>query len=115
MPAVKDYYQILGVSSSATEPEIKKAYRRLAKQYHPDARPGDAATAERFKEINEAYSVLSDAEKRKQYDLMRKFGPLGAAAGGRRGPSGARGGGGAPFQETEFGFGGFGGLGDLFS
>lgn len=114
MPAVKDYYQILGVSPSAGEPEIKKAYRRLAKQYHPDARPGDAATAERFKEINEAYSVLSDTDKRKQYDLMRKFGPLGAAAGGRRGPAGARGGG-APFQETELGFGGFGGLGDLFS
>src|SRR3990172_401843 len=116
MPAVKDYYQVLGVSPSATEPEIKKAYRRLAKQYHPDARPGDAVTAERFKVINEAYSVLSDAEKRKQYDLMRKFGPLGAAAAGRRGPSGARGGGGGtPFQEGEFGFGGFGGLGDLFS
>ena len=115
MPAVKDYYQVLGVSPSATEPEIKKAYRRLAKQYHPDARPGDAVTAERFKVINEAYSVLSDAEKRKQYDLMRKFGPLGAAAAGRRGPSGARGGGGTPFQEGEFGFGGFGGLGDLFS
>jgi len=111
MPAVKDYYQILGVSPSAGEPEIKKAYRRLAKQYHPDARPGDAASAERFKEVNEAYSVLSDADKRKQYDLMRKFGPLGAAAGGRRGARG----GGPPFQEAEFGFGGFGGLGDLFS
>jgi molecular chaperone DnaJ len=114
MPAVKDYYQILGVSPQATQPEIKKAYRRLAKQYHPDARPGDTASAERFKEVNEAYTVLSDAEKRKQYDLMRKFGPLGAAAGGRRGPSGARPGG-APFPETDFGFGGFSGLGDLFS
>ncbi len=112
MPAAKDYYHLLGVSPSATSPEIKKAYRRLAKQYHPDARPGDAATAERFKEINEAYSVLSDAEKRKQYDLMRKFGPLGSAA-GRRGPSGPRTG--APFEEQDFGFGGFGGLGDLFT
>jgi len=114
MAAAKDYYQILGVSPQASEPEIKKAYRRLAKQYHPDARPGDG-TAERFKEINEAYSVLSDAGKRKQYDLMRKFGPLGAAAGGRRGPSTSRGGAGAPFPEGEFGFGGLGGLGDLFS
>ena len=114
MAAAKDYYQILGVSPQASEPEIKKAYRRLAKQYHPDAHPGDG-TAERFKEINEAYSVLSDADKRKQYDLMRKFGPLGAAAGGRRGPSPPRGGAGTPFPEAEFGFGGLGGLGDLFS
>ncbi len=112
MPAAKDYYHILGVGSSATSAEIKKAYRRLAKQYHPDARPGDAATAERFKEINEAYSVLSDAGKRKQYDLMRKFGPLGSA-GARRGPSGQRAG--APFEEQDFGFSGFGGLGDLFT
>src|SRR3990172_4758499 len=102
MPAVRDYYQVLGVSPSATEPEIKKAYRRLAKQYHPDARPGDSATAGRFKENKETYSVLSDAHKRKKYDLMRKFGPLGAAAAGRRGP---RGGPGTPFPEGEVGFG----------
>src|SRR5574341_1778797 len=115
MPAIKDYYQTLGESPTATEPEIKEAYRRLAKQHHPDARPGDAASAERFKEVNEAYSVLSDADKRKQYDLMRKFGPLGAAAAGRSGPTGARTGGGPSFQEAEFGFGGLSGLGDLFS
>lgn len=112
MAPAKDYYHVLGVSPSANSAEIKKAYRRLAKQYHPDARPGDASTAERFKEINEAYSVLSDAEKRKQYDLMRKFGPLGSA-GARRGPTGARVG--TAFEEQGFDFGGFGGLGDLFT
>ena len=115
MPAVKDYYQILGVGASAKPEEIKKAFRRLAKQYHPDARPGDAAAAERFKEINEAYSVLSDAAKRRQYDLMRKYGPLGSAA-GRREPSGARPGGPPPgFDASDLGLGGLGGLGDLFS
>ncbi len=112
MASAKDYYHVLGVSPSATSAEIKKAYRRLAKQYHPDARPGDTSTAERFKEINEAYSVLSDADKRKQYDLMRRFGPLGSA-GARRGPTGPRAG--APFEEQAFDFGGFGGLGDLFT
>jgi len=112
MAPAKDYYHTLGVGSSATEAEIKKAYRRLAKQYHPDARPGDAATAERFKEINEAYSVLSDAEKRKQYDLMRRFGPLGSM-GSQRSSTGSRTG--PAFQEQDFGFSGFGGLGDLFT
>jgi molecular chaperone DnaJ len=113
MAAAKDYYHVLGVGSSATPAEIKKAYRRLAKQYHPDARPGDAATAERFKEINEAYSVLSDAEKRKQYDLMRRFGPLGSM-GTRRGPTtGPRSG--PSFEEQDLGFSGYGGLGDLFT
>lgn len=116
MPAVKDYYQILGVGESAKPEELKKAYRRLAKQYHPDARPGDAAAAERFKEVNEAYSVLSDAGKRRQYDLMRKYGPLGSAA-GRRGPSTGRTTGGPPpgFDASDLGLGGLGGLGDLFS
>jgi len=118
MAAAKDYYQTLGVGANAKSEEIKKAYRRLAKQYHPDARPGDTAASERFKEINEAYSVLSDAEKRKQYDLMRKYGPLGSAA-GRRGPSTGRPGGPPPgFEPSDPGFGGLGGLGglgDLFS
>jgi curved DNA-binding protein len=64
----KDYYQILGVSKNADEAEIKKVYRKLARQYHPDVNPGDKAAEQRFKEISEAYAVLSDPEKRKKYD-----------------------------------------------
>lgn len=64
----KDYYKILGVSKNADEKEIKKAYRQLARQYHPDLNPGDKAAENRFKEINEAYEALSDSEKRKMYD-----------------------------------------------
>ncbi len=68
--AGKDYYKILGVERSASETEIKKAYRKLAKQYHPDLNPQNKQAEEKFKEITEAYAVLSDTEKRKQYDAL---------------------------------------------
>jgi molecular chaperone DnaJ len=112
--AAKDFYQVLGVSDTASQGEIKKAYRRLAKQYHPDANPSNSAAAERFKEISEAHSVLSDAEKRKQYDQMRR---LGAFDGGPRRSSGGPRPAGAPGDvgAEGFDFGDFGGLGDIFS
>lgn len=66
----KDYYQTLGVGKTADDDEIKKAYRKLAKQYHPDRNPGDKASEEKFKEINEAYEVLSDSQKRSRYDQL---------------------------------------------
>ena len=91
----KDFYATLGVSKDVSEAQLKKAYRKLARQYHPDSNPGDAAAEARFKEISEAYSVLSDAESRREYDQIRAMG------------SGARftagGGGGAGGFEDVFG------------
>jgi molecular chaperone DnaJ len=116
----KDYYRILGVAENATADEIKKAYRKLAKQFHPDANPNDPGAAERFKEVSEAYSVLADDDKRKQYDQMRKFGSFGFPGGSPFGRGAPRGGGaGAPAGSSAENFsfedlGGFGGLGDLF-
>jgi molecular chaperone DnaJ len=96
--AKRDYYEVLGVSRNASPDEIKRAFRRLAAKYHPDANPGDASSEERFKEINEAYQVLQDPEKRARYD---QFGSEGPQMGGN------------PFGQ-EFGFGGFGDIFDIF-
>ncbi|HYZ99159.1 MAG TPA: molecular chaperone DnaJ [Acidimicrobiales bacterium] len=90
----KDYYRILGVSDSASQKDIRKAYRKLSRQYHPDANPGDKAAEERFKEISAAYDVVGDAERRKEYDEVRKLGPVGGMFGGQGagGPGGGPGG-----------------------
>jgi molecular chaperone DnaJ len=122
----KDYYAVLGVSASASQDEIKKQYRKLAAKHHPDKNSSDPKAADRFKEISEAYQVLGDAEKRKQYDEMRRFGAFGGFGGGPRpGRGGARpgspgagpfpgaGAGGFRFEEVDLG--GLGGLGDIFS
>src|SRR5690242_5423731 len=116
MASPKDYYQTLGVSETATTDEIKKAFRRLAKQHHPDRNPNNPQAAERFKEINEAHDVLSDAEKRKKYDQLRRYGAFagggfGSGGGGRRGRAEGPG----PETSADFDISDLGGLGDLFS
>jgi molecular chaperone DnaJ len=97
----KDYYKVLGVAEDASQKDITKAYRKLARQYHPDANPGNASAEERFKEISAAYDVVGDEAKRKEYDEVRKLGPM---AGGF--PGGGPGDGGFRFDAGD-------GLGDL--
>jgi len=78
----RDYYEILGVSKSASADEIKKAYRKVAMQFHPDRNPNDKAAEDKFKEAAEAYEVLSDASKKQRYDQFGHAGVGGAAGGG---------------------------------
>lgn len=106
----KNYYDVLGVSKTASADEIKSAYRKLAKQYHPDFHPGDAAAAEKFKEINEANETLSDENKRKQYDFELEHPGMGGGAGNPFGGGGFSGFGGG-FEDifNMFTGGGFGG------
>lgn len=110
----QDFYAILGVPETATADQIKKAYRKLAKQYHPDANPDNPKAAERFKEVSEAHGVLSDPEKRTKYDQMRR---MGAFSGPRRPPppGGARRGGQGAAEPMDFTDIGSFGLGDIFS
>ena len=77
-----DFYKALGVSEDASESDIKKAYRKLSRKYHPDLNPGDAAAEKKFKEISEAYDVLSDKKQREEYDQIRRYGAAGMGAGG---------------------------------
>lgn len=108
----RDYYKILGVPRTASDKEIKAAYRRLARKYHPDVNPNDKAAEERFKEINEAYTVLTDPQKRARYDQVGSGGGFPGfdwEQQRRTRPNGGRGG-----VRVEFGRGGGGGFSDFF-
>ncbi|MGB2938552.1 MAG: DnaJ domain-containing protein, partial [Phycisphaerae bacterium] len=123
--AKRDYYEVLGVPRNAGRDDIRKAYRRLARKHHPDLNPGDAEAERRFKELGEAYEVLSDAKKRKVYDRFGHEGVrMGAGAAAGAGPFDGRytwTGGGSPFEDVAFeAFAGSGGgpesiLEELFS
>jgi len=105
--AERSYYEILGVKKDATDADIKKAYRKLARKHHPDVNQGDKTAESKFKEISEAYGILSDADKRKQYDQFGKA-AFSAGAGGQQ-PGGGNPFGGFDFDFTQFGGGGAGG------
>jgi len=107
----RDFYETLGVKRAATDKEIKKAYRRLAREHHPDLNPGNKEAERRFKEISEAYHVLSNAELRKKYDQFghRAFEPGAGAGGGFDGTDFSN----FNVRDFEFGKGG-GGFGDIF-
>jgi molecular chaperone DnaJ len=106
----KDYYQVLGVPKNATASEIRKAYRKLAQEFHPDRNAGNKAAEDRFKEVSAAYDVLGDEDKRKQYDQVREMAASGfGGAGGFGFPSGSAGGGRVRFEDFDIGD-----LGDLF-
>ncbi len=125
MAQTKDYYTVLGVPAKATQDEIKKQYRKLASKHHPDKNQNDPKAAERFKEISEAYQVLGDVDKRKQYDQMRQLGAFGGfgGGGGTRRPGQSQGspfgtgqtGSSSTFRFEDLGDVGIGGIGDLFS
>src|ERR1700742_5297387 len=100
----RDYYEVLGVSKGASADDIKKAYRKVAMQFHPDRNPGDKPAEEKFKEAAEAYEILSDADKRAQYD---RFGHN-AFSGARNAGAGAHGGGGMDMNDI------FSQFGDIF-
>ena len=110
----KDYYGILGVPKNASAPDIKKAYRKLAQQFHPDANAGDKKAEERFKEISSAYDVVGDKDKRTQYDRAREMGAAGFGAGqpGRGGAGGYPGAGAGGYQQVDVDLGDL--LGGMF-
>ena len=108
---MKDYYEVLGVSKNASINDIKKAYRKLARKYHPDLNPGDKAAEQKFKEINEAHETLKDPEKKKQYDLYGSLGARGAPGGPGFGPEPGRGG---NFEGFDFNTSGNSSFGDIF-
>ena len=110
----RDYYEVLGLKKGASEEEIKKAFRKMAMKYHPDRNPGDKTAEEKFKEVNEAYSILSDPDKKSKYDRFGFAGVdpsagFGGAGGGFGGFGGFGGSGGNPFAGFEDIFNMFGG------